>query len=70
MPSVALRAHYDGNQILLDEEYILPVNAQLLVTVLPEPIPERTTWSVLAAQGLALAFSDDEPEYGTTDVRL
>jgi len=64
MPSVALRAHYDGNQILLDEEYTLPVNAQLLVTVLLEPIPERTPWSAPAAQGLALAFSEDEPEYG------
>lgn len=34
MPSIALRAHYDGNQILLDEEFALPVNAQLIVTVL------------------------------------
>lgn len=68
MPSVALRAHYDGTQILLDEEYVLPVNVQLLVTVLPEPIPERKEWSTLAAQGLALAFSEDEPEYCSSDV--
>ena len=68
MPSVALRAHYDGNQILLDEEFALPVNAQLIVTVLQEPIPERTVWSALAAQGLAMAFGEDEPEYSTADV--
>ena len=68
MPSTALRAHYDGNQILLDEEFALPVNAQLIVTVLQEPLPERIAWSALAAHGLAMAFSEDEPEYSTADV--
>ena len=69
MPSVALRAHYDGNQILLDEEFDLPVNAQLIVTVLPEQLNDRFAWSAVSAQGLALAFGEDEPEYGSTDVR-
>jgi hypothetical protein len=63
LPSVALRAHYDGTQILLDEEFALPVNAQLIVTVLPDPFPDRSAWSAVAAQGLALAFGEDEPEY-------
>ena len=68
MPSVALRAHYDGNQILLDEEFLLPVNAQLIITVLPDPLPDRFAWSAVAAQGLALAFGENEPEYCSTDV--
>ena len=68
MPSIALRAHYDGNQILLDEEFALPVNAQLIVTVLQEPIPEGIAWSALAAHGLAMAFGENEPEYSTADV--
>ena len=35
MPAIAIKAHDDGQQILLDEKFDLPVNAQLLITVLP-----------------------------------
>jgi hypothetical protein len=35
MPTVALRAHYDGERIILDEPYELPANSSLMVTVLP-----------------------------------
>ena len=69
MPSIALRAHYDGNQILLDEEFSLPVNAQLIITVLPDLLPDHFAWSAVSAQGLALAFGEDEPEYCSMDVR-
>jgi hypothetical protein len=70
MPSVSLKAHFGGEAILLDEPYTLPKNAQLLVTVLPsdDGEDERTAWYALSAQGLARAYSDDEPEYTEEDL--
>ncbi len=70
MPTIALRAHYDGKQILLDEHYELPLNAQLMVTVLAPIIEnEREAWASLSARKLVAAFGDDEPEYSALDVR-
>lgn len=70
MPSIALRAHYDGKQILLDESYELPPNAQLMVTVLDlRSEKERADWASLSARNLATAYGDNEPEYSASDVR-
>lgn len=65
MPTVSLKAHYDGSAIRLDEPFELPEGAQLIVTVL-EPVPpetERKGWIALGARGLARAYGDSEPEY-------
>lgn len=35
MPTIRLKAHFDGQAIQLDEQFDLPRDAQLLVTVLP-----------------------------------
>ena len=35
MPTIRLKAHFDGQAIQLDEQFELPHDAQLLVTVLP-----------------------------------
>lgn len=70
MPSVTLKAHYDGQAILLDEPYTLPANARLLITLVePEPDAERTAWWGLALSGLARAYGDDEPDYGPANLR-
>ena len=37
MPSVTLNAHFNGQQIVLDEAFDLPENAKLLVTILETP---------------------------------
>ena len=70
MPAVTLKAHYDGERILLDEPYDLPPNAPLMVTVLPtaESV-ERADWARASAAGLARAYSDDEPEYTLDDLK-
>ena len=70
MPTVSLKAHYDGKNIRLDEPYTLPEGAQLIVTVLePSPSdPERAGWADLSARGLARAYGDSEPEYSTADI--
>ena len=68
MPTITLKAHYDGEHILLDEPFALPLGSQLMVTVVPPVDDERTQWARLSAIGLARAYGDDEPEYSLADV--
>lgn len=68
MPSAVLRAHYDGEHIVLDEPFDLPAHAPLMVTVIA-PEAERSAWTALGLQGLARAYGDDEPEYTTADLK-
>jgi hypothetical protein len=63
MATVNLRAHFDGEQIKLDDPFPLPVNAKLLVTVLSEVDHEHEGWERLALTNLARAFGPDEPDY-------
>jgi hypothetical protein len=64
MPSITLRAHFNGTQVVLDEPFSLERDAKLLVTVLPaETDAEREDWLGLSAQGLEAAYGEDEPEY-------
>jgi hypothetical protein len=59
-----LRAHYDGQKILLDEPFDLEAGAQLIVTVLPDhEDDERAAWLAFSLENLARAYGDDEPEY-------
>jgi hypothetical protein len=37
MPTITLKAHYDGEHIVLDEPSDIPLNAPLLVTLVPLP---------------------------------
>ena len=75
MISVTLRAHYDGEHIVLDEPFEIPVNAPLTVTVLAPAASEhdrereRASWAALSAWNLARAYGDDEPEYTVADLR-
>jgi hypothetical protein len=68
MPKVALPAHYDGDQIRLDEPFRLPKDARLLVVLMSEPT-EGEAWAGLSMAALARAYANDEPEYSTSDVR-
>ncbi|MSR65011.1 MAG: hypothetical protein EXS18_04430 [Verrucomicrobiae bacterium] len=68
MTTVALSAHFDGEKIQLDEPCKLPENARLVVVVLPTD-DDRQEWSRLAAQQLAKAYGNSEPEYTTADLR-
>ena len=66
MPTVALQAHYDGEKIVLDEPFDLPVHASLIVTVLPTVSePESDTeeaWLRVAVSSDAFAFLADPAE--------
>jgi hypothetical protein len=70
MPAISLKAHFDGKSIQLDEPYQLPCNAQLLVTILPNTVTdhERMDWLALSAEGLELAYGDNEPDYSAAEI--
>ena len=70
METRTLRAHFDGNQIQLDEPFELAPNTELLVTVLPTASDEESDdWTRLSLEGLARAYSDNEPEYSSDLIR-
>lgn len=63
MPGVTLKAHDDGERIVLDEPCEI---APLMVTVLSEA--EESAWTLLSVESLARAFSEDEPKYRSADI--
>ena len=69
MEKLTLRAHYDGTRILLDEPFELQPNTKLLITVIQSSEAEQEAWLKLSAQGLAAAYSDEEPEYLLTLIK-
>jgi hypothetical protein len=69
MATITINAHYDGERVLLDEPVTLPVNARLMVTVLPVLPEDRTNWMPLAMQALSHAYGGSEPEYSIKDIK-
>jgi hypothetical protein len=69
METIILRAHFDGEQIQLDDPFELRPNAKLLVTVLPQLQGEHLDWLRLSMQGLNAAYGTDEPEYPLTAIK-
>ena len=73
MPATVLRAHDDGEHIVLDEPFELSPNTPLAVTLFSpatlEQDAEREQWTALSLQSLARAYGDDEPEYTLADLR-
>jgi hypothetical protein len=70
MPAVTLKAHFNGKQIVLDDPFDLPPDSSLMVTVLPKGnATEDAQWRSLAADALARAYGDDEPDYSAADVK-
>lgn len=69
MEAIILRAHFDGDQILLDDPFELRPNTRLLITIIPEPDAEQYAWLKLSSQGLYAAYAEDEPEYPLTAIK-
>ena len=65
MPSITVRAHFDGEHIRLDEPYLLDLYTPLLVIILPQQREEseQADWYRLSQQTLANAYGAEEPEY-------
>jgi hypothetical protein len=70
MPAVTLKAHYDGERIVLDEPFEIPPNSPLMVTVLPSTkAAVDEDWVLVARKALSAAYGTDEPDYGVEDLR-
>jgi hypothetical protein len=69
METITLRAHFDGERILLDDPYDLKPNTNLLVTVLRAPDDEEKAWLALSIKGLETAYSDAEPDYSLSLIK-
>ncbi len=63
MNPTSVKAHFDGNRILLDEALELEPNTKLIVTVLPTDDLEREEWLDLSGKRLGDAYESDEIEY-------
>lgn len=73
MKTVTLAATFDGERIRLEEDYPLPLNARLLVTVLPEGSDDekafRDFWRLIGTESLSRAYGPGEPNYTLDMVR-
>jgi hypothetical protein len=72
MPAVTLKAHYDGERIVLDEPFELTPDSPLMVTVLPTAADDQSghaQWTALSAQNLGRAYAESEPDYTQADVK-
>lgn len=70
MPAVTLKAHYDGERILLDEPFDIPPNSALMVTVLAAwEEAGGEDWTLAARRALSRAYGEGEPEYTAADLR-
>jgi hypothetical protein len=65
MNTITLRAHFDGEQICLDEPFELEPDTKLIITILPKAQPdgEREGWLLLSKKGLEAAYGENEIEY-------
>lgn len=66
-----LRAHFDGDRILLDKPFELEPDTKLIVTVLPkgQPDPEHEAWLRLSGKRLEDAYDDNEVEYSLDSIK-
>jgi len=69
MPMLSISAHFDGQQVQLDEAIALPPNTRLIVTVLEDTDGGRTDFLRFAESSLARAYEDDEVIYSEADLK-
>ena len=71
MTPKTIRAHFDGEQIRLDEPCQLAPDTQLLIVVVPSQSPdgEYEDWMLLSRQGIENAYGEQEPEYSLGTIK-
>ena len=70
MKTINLKAHFDGEKILLDEPFNIEPDTKLIVTVLPKHMnEEREDWRVISQKGLEQAYGESEPGYSTALIK-
>jgi hypothetical protein len=64
MEVISLKAHFDGEHIVLNEPYELEPNAELVVSLVRSDNGHSSDMHALALESLERAYAADEPEYG------
>lgn len=71
MSLMAIRAHFDGEHIRLDEPCQLAPDTELLIVIMPKQPPdgEDEDWVRLSSQRLESAYGEQEPEYSLDAIK-
>lgn len=70
MSAAVIKAHWDGEHVVLDDPADIPPNARLIVTVLSaDAVQASDDWALAARLGIARAYSASEPDYSSSDVK-
>jgi hypothetical protein len=66
---ISIPAHFDGEQIRLDEPVELERNARLVVTILPQADSDRDAWLRLSLDQLNSAYDVDDDDYPLDSIK-
>jgi len=66
---LAIKAKFDGKQIVLPEVPKCPAGSVIVVFPEQETEQERESWSGLSLKGLARAYGENEPDYSRAVVK-
>ena len=69
MSKRSIAAHFDGQQILLDEEVSIRPHTRLLVTILDDDDSDRSDFAAIASAAFADSYDDEEVEYSEADLK-
>ena len=64
-----IRAHFDGEHIMLDDPVELERNARLLITVLPDEDKEHEAWLRVMAGQLDSAYDGESDDYSSDSIK-
>ena len=64
----ALKAMYDGQKVLFEQEANIPVNSKLIVILLDDH-GEDEDWYNFSARNMNRAYGDHEPDYTDASVK-
>jgi hypothetical protein len=64
-----IRAHFDGEHIMLDDPVELKRNAQLLVTVVPNNDEEHEAWLRVVTAQLDTAYNGESDDYALESIK-
>jgi hypothetical protein len=59
----------DARHLQLNQPILIPVGSTVLITLASPEESDRQTWLPLSAQGLAVAYGDDEPDYSARMIK-
>ena len=66
---ISIPAHFDGEQIRLDEPVELERNARLVVTILPQEDSDHDAWIRLSMSQLNAAYNGDGDDYQLDSIK-